>query len=401
MSDRRGRIEAHRWLDGSVKRFRGPDDSKRRPSPLRWAAAPAVAALAVAAVAAGPQLAAASPPSLPTTTPEALVAKILSAKPPSALSATVSVTAHLGLSAISSAMSETSGSSGSGDQQSSSTSGLEALVSGTHQVEVWMDGQDARVAIPTTLAESDIISTPRETTIWDSTNQRFLELFTPADRTGQQHTNQMVQAVSPEAEAHRLVASAPPTSRLGVLGETSVAGRAVYRLALIPEQRGTLIGEVVADVAPNGWVLGLQVWPKDGTKPALDLRFASLSIGAPSASVFSQTPPPGAHVRRETLRAPQTSAGSPKATAETPSLIGHDWLKVAVLRGSTSQAVGRSGLGSLAKLGTAVQGTFGTGELFTTPLVDALMLPDGTMLVGMVQPSVLEADAAALGTSGP
>lgn len=365
-------------------------------------AAPAVAALAVAAVAAGPQLAAASPPGLPGTTPEALVAKILSTKPPTALTATVSVTVHLGLSALTSATSETGGSSGSGGQQSSSTSGLETLVSGTHQVELWLDGQDARVALPTTLAESDIVTTPQETTIWDSTNQRFTELVMPpaGSGTSRQERQDMAGAVSPETEAERLVSSAQPDSRLEILGQTTVAGRATYRLALLPEQAGTLVGEVVADVAPNGWVLGLQVWPKAGTQPALDLRFASLSLGAPSASVFSQTPPPGATVKRETLGAAQ-GPSSPTAPAVAPSLLGHGWLKVAVLHGGAGQAASGTNLGSLAKLGTAVRGPFGTGELFTTPMVDALVLPDGTVLVGMVQPSVLEADAAALGTTGP
>jgi len=375
--------------------------SRRGPSPLRWIAAPVVGALAIAGVAVGPTLAASSsPPALPSTTPSALVAKILSAKPPRQLTATISVTTHLGLSSLISATSETAGSGQGGGGQSAQPSGLETLLSGTHQVELWLDGSKARLALPTTLAESDVVTNRHETTIWDSTNQHFTEIFTPADATGQQRTNRMVQAVSPEAEARRLVASAPPTSRLEVLGETSVAGRAVYRLALIPEQRGTLIGEVVADVAPNGWVLGLQVWPVGGTKPALDVHFVSLSLGAPPSSLFSETPPPGAHVQRKTLQPPTEHSSVTEGT--TPRLIGRDWLKVAVLHVGTASTSSTSGssLAALARLGTTVRGTFGTGKLFTTPLVDALALPDSEVLVGMVRPSVLEADASALSTAG-
>lgn len=380
--------------------FGSRTSTQARPSPLRWLAAPAVGALAVAAVAVGPQLAAStSSPALPSTTPEALVARILAAKPPSALTATVSVTAHLGLSALTSAMSTTNGSAGSGGQQSTSASGLQALVSGTHQVELWLDGQDARLAVPTALAESDVVTTPEETTIWDSADQRFTELLSPRRSHPSAAPGGLVQSVSPETEAARLVASTPPTSRLEILGTTTVSGRATYRLALIPEQRGTLIGEVVADVAPNGWVLGLQVWPKGGSKPALDLRFTSLSLGAPPSSIFSQTPPPGATVRRVTLGATRRP-GSAGPRGPSARLVGHDWLKVAVLRTRAAHPGPTSRLGSLAKVGTAVHGPFGTAELFTTPLVDALALPDGTVLVGMVRPSVLEADATALGTAG-
>jgi hypothetical protein len=44
-----------------------------------------------------------------------------------------------------------------------------------------------------------------------------------------------------------------------------------------------------------------------------------------------------------------------------------------------------------------VHGAWGSGRLLRTSLVSVLMLADGRVLIGAVQPSVLYADAAQLG----
>ena len=52
----------------------------------------------------------------------------------------------------------------------------------------------------------------------------------------------------------------------------------------------------------------------------------------------------------------------------------------------------------LAEIGSPVSGAWGSGRLVTSKLVNALILPDGRMLVGLVTPDRLEAAAGQLGS---
>jgi outer membrane lipoprotein-sorting protein len=90
------------------------------------------------------------------------------------------------------------------------------------------------------------------------------------------------------------------------------------------------------------------------------------------------------------------SVGTPSAA---PTVLGKDWLSVAVL--PSSAAVGKganaeSVFGALMSASTPVHGSWGSGRLLRTSLFSVLMLSDGKILVGAVVPSVLYADAAHL-----
>jgi hypothetical protein len=87
--------------------------------------------------------------------------------------------------------------------------------------------------------------------------------------------------------------------------------------------------------------------------------------------------------------------GTPSAVQ--PTVLGKDWLSVAVLPGSAVAGGGANAesiLGALMSASTPVHGSWGSGRLLRTSLLSVLMLSDGKVLAGAVVPSVLYADAA-------
>src|SRR3984885_4869461 len=86
-----------------------------------------------------------------------------------------------------------------------------------------------------------------------------------------------------------------------------------------------------------------------------------------------------------------------------PTVLGKDWLSVAVLSGALSASGGIAPdggsaniLGALLSASTPVHGSWGSGRLLRTSLLSVLLLSGGKVLVGAVAPSVLYADAAHL-----
>jgi outer membrane lipoprotein-sorting protein len=89
------------------------------------------------------------------------------------------------------------------------------------------------------------------------------------------------------------------------------------------------------------------------------------------------------------------ATGTPSAVQ--PTVLGKDWLSVAVLPASAAAVNGANAeniLGALMAASTPVHGSWGSGRLLRTSLLSVLMLSDGKVLVGAVVPSVLYADAA-------
>ena len=71
------------------------------------------------------------------------------------------------------------------------------------------------------------------------------------------------------------------------------------------------------------------------------------------------------------------------------SVTGTDWGSILVVTGANLGAQGTT----LNQVSTPC-GSFGTGRLVTTNLLNALILPDGRVLAGFVTPAALEAAAA-------
>ncbi len=124
----------------------------------------------------------------------------------------------------------------------------------------------------------------------------------------------------------------------------------------------------------------------------------ALASGKPESVTASGSLPSGGWVAYAPLSG--TTFSSPAAISEgvqVPATVGQGWLSVVVL--PASAASGPQALGILSAVSSAatpVHGSWGSGRLLRTSLLSVLLISDGRVLIGAVQPSVLYADAARL-----
>lgn len=146
--------------------------------------------------------------------------------------------------------------------------------------------------------------------------------------------------------------------------------------------------------------------PSSGGKAVVDAGFTKVDFSKPAASTFDFTPPKGAKVTEADEKAHDTA--QEKAPEEFQggledlgglNVIGEGWTSIAKIEGPGGEAPGdlKGGEGDvpaeaqqfLDALGDKVEGKFGTGTVFTTRLVNALMTEDGTVYVGAVTKDAL------------
>ena len=360
----------------------------------------------IGAGAAVPAVASGSEPVLAAQSPQQLVSEILGARP-AAVSGSLEWAPDLGLPSL--------GELTSGGQGIPSAGGIDptGLLGSDQSLRLWADGSDERVAIVQSLAEVDLLRRGSTVWVWDSSDQRVERYVLPAGAE---------PATPPSAPAPfdpQSVAAAI-VSHLESAGTTlGVAARSVY-VAGVPcrvlelrptdASASTVSSVDLAVDARNGVVLQVVLRAAGQATPALSLGFTSVSFTTPSASVFAV--PAGSSVSTR-LVAPESRqlTGAPGgsgwyayaplsgrsypsgAGGSAPQVLGQGWssvLELAVPAGSPS-------FGELSALGHQVSGSFGSGRLVRSSLLDLLVLPDGHLLVGFVPPAVLEADAATLG----
>ncbi|MGI9032306.1 MAG: LolA family protein [Acidimicrobiales bacterium] len=376
----------------------------RTPRPLlRWLVAPLVAAALVASYAVLPTLAGAdAPPALAPITARDLVAKVSQASVPG-LSGTITSTPHLGLPDLSSVV---------GDKGSFLTS----LLTGAHTMRVWQAGGNVRLALPSSLAEDDVVRSGSDVWVWQSNGQQASHLALKGEASGapDQASKSAPPEVAPTPQslADHFLASVDPTTRVSVRDTVMVAGQPAYELVLAPKSSNTLVADVVIAVdSATGLPLRVQVLSRDSGTPAIDLGFSSVDFSVPAASTFAFTPPPGAKVTEAQspidLLLPGTHTGSqakpqggaqgpapaaPSAEAK-PQVVGSGWESVAIVDlGATGN--NNANLAAITRFGSPVQGSWGSGRLVRTSLVNLLLTDHNTLLVGSVPEAALEAAAA-------
>jgi hypothetical protein len=213
------------------------------------------------------------------------------------------------------------------------------------------------------------------------------------------------------------------TTSVTVDGTAHVAGRDAYKLVIKPRQSGTTVGAIsIAVDAKTGLPLKFTLTPASGGAAVVDAGFTQVDFSRPAASTFAFTPPKGAKVTEgDELKGAKGGASKgdepkdskkawPKGHEGTadgvggPKTIGEGWNSIVVLdtggEGMPSGASGSTGNsdvdGFLNSLGDHVTGTFGSGTVFSTRLVNALITDDGKVYAGAVTKAALvkAADAA-------
>lgn len=391
----------------------------------RYVVPVAVMGVAAATIGLVPALADSGDPDLPKITAEQLLQKMAESDTEQ-LSGTVRINTDLGLPDLggleSGLMSGMSGGPGGGGKEDGSAADpsarLTELASGSHTLRVAADGPDKqKVSLLEDAAEYSLIHNGKDVWGYDSESNEVYHSVAPE---GTEQSRKDVPA-TPKDFAEEALKSVDDTTSVTVGGTAQVAGRDAYRLMVEPKQEGSTVGAITVAVdAETGTPLKFTLTPASGGAAVVDAGFTKVSFDKPDASTFDFTPPEGAKVTEgdETAKAPEHGRkgdrghgrGTP-GTAEASGMegmkvIGEGWNSIAAFdTGAEGLPAGAAGGdldgmgdlgGFLGSLGDQVKGDFGSGTVFKTRLVNALITDDGKVYAGAVTKDALvkAADAA-------
>ncbi len=303
---------------------------------------------------------------------------------------------------------------------------LMKLSSGDHTLRVAADGpKKQRVSVVEDAAEYTFVHNGREIWTYDSASDSAFHGTAPrgAAHHGARHRHAAPKGLAdltPQQAAKGALKAAHKTTKVSVDGTTHVAGRDAYQLVLEPKKSAhSTVGSVrIAVDADNGVPLKFTLLPADGGSAAVDIAYTSVDFGKPKAGTFDFTPPKGADVTERTPGAGRHHAkGDKSAQAHKQALkkqlrgfnamdvLGDGWGTVATVQLPDHARHGThagKGLESpraqklLDSFTKKVKGDFGTGRVFHTKLVNALLTDDGTVYVGAVtKQGLIEAANAA------
>ncbi|MGW2206455.1 LolA family protein [Streptomyces sp. NPDC001774] len=369
----------------------------------------AVAGVAAATIGLVPALAASGDPDLPEITAQQLIEKI-AASDTQTLSGTFKVTTDLGLPSVAGLADSFAGGSPSGGPSSvDPQERLTQLVSGTHTLRVAADGPEKqKLTIVDGSDEYSLIHNGDDVWAYDSaSNEVFHEKGDAPDRPAEEKE----LPGTPKELADEVLKAAGDTTSITVGGTAKVAGRDAYQLVVKPKQSGSTVDSVkIAVDAKTGTPLKFTLASVEGGKPVLDAGFTKVDFAKPAASTFDFEAPKGAKVTEGSEgadgadhgKAPEDlekefgglfggmvpGAGADGAGAEGMNVIGEGWTTIAKIdTGAPAPKTGEAPQevqGFLDALGDKVSGKFGSGTVFKTKLVNALMTDDGKVYVGAV-----------------
>lgn len=314
-------------------------------------------------------------PPLPERTAEQLVAEVAAARPTN-LSGTIETSAELGLPDL------------PGSRRGSD---FEALLSGDNTIRLWVgSAEQTRVAVHGTFGESDLIRNGDEVWLWNSQEK------TATHRTlSGEEEERSDDAPTPQQLAARAIAAIAPSTQVDVARNVTVAGRSAYELVLQPKDDRSLVEQIRIAVDGQTYLpLRVQVLAKGAERPAAEAAFTSIDFTAPDPSVFDFTPPPGTEVKKDTGggsddHRPDRKSKQPKDSDE-PTIVGQGWTAVYLAdAGKQAVAKGDEDMQETLNALPRVSGTWGTGRLFSSRLMSAVITDDGRIAAGAVRPELL------------
>ncbi|MET9733853.1 DUF2092 domain-containing protein [Streptomyces sp. NPDC006458] len=389
----------------------GPSAGRRRAT--RYIVPVAVTGVAAATIGLVPALASSGSPDLPKISAEQLVQNIAESDTEQ-LSGTVRINTDLGLPDLggleSGLLSGAARGAEGGDGSAADPSArLTELATGTHTLRVAADGPDRqKLSLLQDAAEYSVIHNGKDVWGYDSRSNEVHHSTTAGSGEPED------VPATPKDFAEEALKAADDTTSVTVDGTARVAGRDTYKLLIKPKQSGTTVGAISVAVDAKTWTpLKFTLTPSSGGAAVLDVGFTQVSFAQPAASTFDFTPPEGAKVTEEGEAghdAPKASQdgdfehfekglkpGAEDEFAEGdggPRTIGEGWNTIAVLDTggegvpSGDEMGGQFG-GFLDSLGDKVNGKFGSGTVFKTRLINALITDDGKVYVGAVTKEAL------------
>lgn len=383
----------------------------------------AVAGVAAATIGLVPALATSGDPDLPDVTAQELIEKI-AASDTEHLSGTVKISTDLGLPSLGGDMAggfaPGSGSGGEGDGEGGDGKGSAAdpqaklmeLASGTHTLRVAADGPDKqKLSVLDDAAEYSLIHNGDDVWAYDSKSNEAYH----SDSAGKAEKGETPKDLpkdvpsTPKELAEEALKAVDDTTSVKVDGTAQVAGRDAYRLVIKPKQSGSTVGQITVAVdARTGTPLKFTLTPSGGGSAVVDAGFTKVDFGKPAASTFDFTPPKGAKVtegdeakaEKHGFKEGGKEGGKEFKGGEDLSglnVIGEGWNSIAELELPGGQGLPTGGSGDvppdaqrlLDSLGDKVSGDFGSGTVFKTRLVNALITEDGKVYAGAVTKDAL------------
>lgn len=372
-----------------------------------------VIGVAAATIGLVPALADSGDPDLPKITAQQLLDKI-AASDVQQLSGTVKISTDLGLPDLggleSGLLSGAGGQGGDGSSADPSTK-LTELATGTHTLRVAADGPDRqKLSLLENAAEYSVIHNGKNVWGYDSASNEVYH-STVDESSGKAEAP---VPATPKDLTEDALKAIDGTTSVTVDGTVQVAGRDAYKLLVKPKQSGSTVGAIsVAVDAKTGMPLKFTLTPASGGAAVVDAGFTQVSFAAPAASTFDFTAPKGAKVtegdtvgKGDEGNAEETlpgHSGKPEDLAKDLegsdgldglNVLGEGWTSVAVFdtggegMPSGSEAGGDLG-GFLGSFGDKVTGKFGSGTVFSTRLINALITDDGKVYAGAVTKDAL------------
>ena len=316
-------------------------------------------------------------------------------------------------------------------EQNAITQAIE-LIAGTHKIRVYASEVGMRVQVLDPMSQRDFIVNQNEFWAYDARNATALtgtfdmevsdedkaEFEAEAQAQLDQYLAEIQLDISnPEAVADYLMAQVGETTEVSVGKDHRIAGRTAYQLIAQPNAQNSLVESVVISVdSETGMALDVKVYSIEQEEPAFHVGFESISFETPDASMFSFTPPAGTTI--ETMEVPavleaeleqlksdyenkeftnednaamRAEFESRYAEAPKPAMIGEDWESVIYLPAMPQEVPMEMMENELfADLMTPVDG----GKVFSTPLLNVLVLDSGEVYAGAVTIEYLQEVAA-------
>ncbi|WP_344007167.1 DUF2092 domain-containing protein [Streptomyces thermocarboxydovorans] len=379
--------------DGNTTAREADEPSRARRRAARYVVPVTVMGVAAATIGLVPALADSGDPDLPEITAAQLIEKIAKSDVEQ-LSGTVKITTDLGLPDLGGLESSlASGAMSQGEEGGSSadpSTKLTELASGTHTLRVATDGPGRqKLSLLEDAAEYSLIHNGKDVWGYDSKSNEVYHgtVDEPAGKGKEEQP-----PATPKDFAEEALKSVDDTTSVKVDGTAQVAGRDAYKLVVKPKQSGSTVGAIsIAVDHKTGMPLKFTLTPAAGGAAVVDVGFTKVSFDKPAASTFDFTPPKGAKVTEEgDLDEGGRPAHEPGKDfgkgLDGMKMLGEGWTTIATFD------TGGEGLptgGFLDSLGDQVKGDFGTGTVFSTRLVNALVTEDGTVYAGAVTKEAL------------
>lgn len=342
---------------------------------VRWLVPVAAVVTVIGGGAALGRFAAEAEPSLPPRSAAQLLVDLQTARF-EGLSGTVVQRADLGLPPIAGLLAD---------------DGPANLLTGSHTLRVWHSGpKQQRIALVDTLGQRDFIRDGRDVWLWNSrTNSATHRVLADDEDVA---VPPGVPATPQDAAAQAL-AAIDPTTEVSVGRAATVAGRDAYELVLAPRDAASLVHQVrIAIDATEHLPLRFEVFAEGGDRPAFEVAFTQIDYARPDPDQFTFNPPPGVQI---TEKKGGWDHPESRDDEEQPDLraVGTGWTTVLVAKvGDVSSAAAAEDVPDVDLLAgqlPAVQGDWGSGRLFRSDLVTALLTDDGRLIVGAVSPERL------------